>query len=133
MRTFLVLNTRDVTDDPEALTYEAEEDLMIVHLERRLIKLFLSIGIHVDKLWFKAPVKGGGVWQDQLHDASSGPQIYQASREASGGKQKEQANGHPPSCRRNHPGGDSLRHHLREMRTGLRRGARHLQRVPEQA
>ena len=59
MKTFLVLNARPITDDPKALTYEAEEDLMIVHLERRLIKLFLSIGIHVDKLWFKGHLKGG--------------------------------------------------------------------------
>ena len=59
MRTFLALNTEPITDDPEPLEYQAEEDLMIVHLERRLTKLFLSVGIHVDKLWFKGPVKGG--------------------------------------------------------------------------
>ena len=75
MRSFLRINAQDVTGDPKGFNYEAEENLLIVHLERRLIHLFARCGIHVDRLWFKSPDGKGGFTKvhsmDRIRDLKS--------------------------------------------------------------
>ena len=65
MKAFLCINARRITGDPEPITYEAEEDLRMIQLERRFVQLFARCGIHVDRLWFKTP-DGKGGW-DKVH------------------------------------------------------------------
>ena len=60
MKAFLAISAEDITGDPKPITYEAEEDLRMIHLERRLVQLFARCGIHVDRLCFKTPDGEGG-------------------------------------------------------------------------